>query len=195
MTGAGRRARAGVRRRIDAIGRALEREKPDQNSGVGWRTVAASPVPGSLRPVIAGFLALLLAIVSLVLVIACANVAGVLLARATSRRREIAVRLAMGAGRARLVRQLVTETTMLFALGGAAGLLLARVLTTLLLTLLPSFPVPIGLSLPLDGRVALFAAALSLIAAGLSGLAPALHASKADVVSALKDDRRDRRTG
>jgi predicted permease len=173
---------------IDAIGRALEREYPDQNSGIGWRTVAASPVPGSLRPVIAGFLALLLAIVSLVLVIACANVAGVLLARATSRRREIAVRLAMGAGRARLVRQLVTETTMLFALGGAAGLMLARVLTTLLLTSLPSFAVPVGLSLPLDGRVALFAAALSLIAAGLSGLAPALHASKADVVSALKDE-------
>jgi predicted permease len=189
----GGRLKAGVSRgeaaaEIDAIGRALEREYPDQNSGVGWRTVAASPVPGSLRPVIAGFLALLLAIVSLVLVIACANVAGVLLARATSRRREIAVRLAMGAGRTRLVRQLVTETTMLFALGGAAGLLLARGLTTLLLTSLPSFPVPVGLSLPLDGRVAAFAAVLSLIAAGLSGLAPALHASKADVVSALKDE-------
>ena len=189
----GGRLKTGVSRgesaaEIDAIGRALEREYPDQNSGVGWRTVAASPVPGSLRPVIAGFLALLLAIVSLVLAIACANVAGVLLARATSRRREIAVRLAMGAGRARLVRQLVTETTMLFALGGAAGLLFARGLAALVLASLPAFPVPVGLSLPLDGRVALFTAALSLIAAGLSGLAPALHASKADVVSALKDE-------
>jgi putative ABC transport system permease protein len=173
---------------VDAIAHALEREFPERNGGAGWRTVSASPIPGNLRPVVAGFLALLTAIVSLVLVIACANVAGVLLARATSRRREIAVRLAIGAGRARLVRQLVTETMLLFALGGAAGVLLARALTALLVASLPAFPVPVGLSLPLDGRVAAFAAVLSLIAAALSGLAPALHASKADVMSALKDE-------
>ena len=77
---------------------------------------------------------------------------------------------------------------MLFALGGAGGVLLARWMTTLLVASLPAFPVPVGLSLPLDGRVIAFAAALSLMAATLSGLAPALHASKADVVSALKDE-------
>lgn len=189
----GGRLKSGISRgqsagEVDAIGRALEREYPDRNAGMGWRTVAASPIPGSLRPVIASFLALLLALVSLVLIIACANVAGVLLARATSRRREIAVRLAIGAGRARLVRQLVTETMMLFAIGGTAGVLLARGLTTLLVASLPAFPVPVGLSLPLDGRVIAAAATLSFIAAALSGLAPALHASKADVVSALKDE-------
>ena len=173
---------------MDTIARALEREFPDQNRGAGWRSVPASPIPGSLRPLITGFLALLMAIVSLVLIIACANVAGVLLARATARRREIAVRLAMGAGRARLVRQLVTETMLLFALGGAAGVLLARGLTSLLVASLPAFPVPVGVSLPLDGRVTAFAAVLSLVAAALSGLAPALHASRADVVSALKDE-------
>ena len=188
----GGRLRPGVSRRqsaaeLDVIGRALQREYPDQYSGVSWRTVAASPIPGSLRPLVAAFFGLLTAIVSLVLMIACANVAGMLLARATSRRREIAVRLAMGAGRARLVRQLLTETMMLFALGGAAGVWLARGLTTLLVTSLPAFPVPVGVSLPLDGRVIAFAAMLSWIAAALSGLAPALHASKADVVSALKD--------
>jgi predicted permease len=129
-----------------------------------------------------------MSVVSLVLVIACANVAGVLLARATARRREIAVRLAIGAGRARLIRQLITETTLLFVLGGAAGLLLARGMTSLLISVLPSLPLPVDVSLPLDGRVVLWTTGLSLVAAILSGLAPALQASKADVVSALKDD-------
>ncbi len=172
---------------VDAIGRALEREYPDQNAGKGLRLVPATPIPGNIVPV-AAFLSLLMAIVSLVLVIACANVAGVLLARAAARRREIAVRLAMGAGRGRLVRQLLTETMMLFVLGGSAGLLLARVMTTLLVSLLPTLPLPVDVSLPLDARVVGFTTVLSLLAAMLSGLAPALHASRAEVVSALKDD-------
>ena len=153
-----------------------------------WSVETSSPIPYGMRIVAAGFLALLGAVVSVVLVIACANLAGVLLARATGRRREIAVRTAIGAGRARLVRQMLTETVLLFAIGGAAGLLLARVLTTLLLSLLPAFPVPVHLSVPMDLRVAAFALVLSFVAAVLSGLAPALHASRSDVVSALKDD-------
>ena len=104
------------------------------------------------------------------------------------RRREIAVRTAIGAGRGRVVRQLLTETTLLFALGGLAGLLLARVLTSLLVSLLPAFPVPVNVSVPLDGRVVAFSLVVSFVAALLCGLAPALHASKSDVVSALKDD-------
>jgi predicted permease len=173
---------------MDTLGRALEREHPDENRDVELRLAGASPIPANLRVVIAGFLALLLGLVSLVLVIACANLAGILLARATARRREIAVRLAIGAGRMRLVRQLLTETLLVFVLGGSAGLLLARAMTSLLLLALPAFPVPVAISLPLDGRVIVFATGLSLIAALLSGLAPALHASKADVVSALKDE-------
>jgi predicted permease len=154
----------------------------------GLRLVTASPIPGNLRTILAGFLALLIGLVSIVLIIACANIAGVLLARAAARRREIAVRIAIGAGRSRLIRQLVTETTLLFLLGGAAGVLLARLLTSMVIALLPAFQQPVALSLPLDARVAAFTLVVSLIAAVLSGLAPALHASRTDVLSALNAD-------
>jgi predicted permease len=172
---------------VDAIGRALAVEYPDQNKGLGFRVQRLSPVPGSSAP-IAVFLALLMSIVGLVLVIACANVTGVLLARASARRQEIAVRLAMGAGRSRLVRQLLAETLMLFSMGGLAGLLLARGLTSTIVAALPALPFPVDVSVALDLRAILFTAALVLVAALLSGLAPALQASKAEVVPALKDD-------
>jgi predicted permease len=180
---------------VEALGRALERESPQyrpgpdgtrEATGAGLGVVAASPIPGNLRPIIGGFFALLMGTVSIVLFIACANLAGILLARGTARRAEIAVRLAIGAGRTRLLRQLLIETVLLFTLGGVAGLMLARGMTSVLLLLLPAFPQPVGVSLPLDIRVMSFTAALSLLAAVLSGLVPALQASKADVVSALK---------
>ena len=184
---------------IAAIGAALAREFPVKYDflppGLGpadlsfvWSAEPSSPIPSGLRVIVAGFLTLLMSIVAVVLVIACANLAGVLLARGVVRRREIAVRTAIGAGRGRVVRQLLTETTLLFALGGIAGLLLARVLTSLLVTLLPAFPLPVNVSVPLDGRVVAFSLGISFVAALLCGLVPALHASKPEVVSALKDD-------
>ena len=172
---------------MDLIGRALERDQPEQNRGLGLRLRPLSQVPGEDGPVVA-FLALLMLLVSLVLIVACANVAGVLLARAAARRQEMALRLAIGAGRARLVRQLLTETLVLFGLGGTAGLLLARALTSLVAARLPELPVPVELSLALDTRVVAFTAGLSLLTALLSGLAPALQASKASVVSGLRND-------
>ena len=105
------------------IARTLEQEFPDANRGKGLRVVASSPIPGNGAPV-AAFMAALMGIVTLVLAIACANVAGVLLARATARRRGIAVRLAIGAGRGRLIRQMLVESALLFLAGAGVGLAL-----------------------------------------------------------------------
>ena len=172
---------------LDAIGKGLLQEFPDANKGKNYKALKSAVIPGQIDAV-AGFLGVLLAIVALVLLAACVNLAGMLLARASSRRREIAVRLAIGASRVRLVRQLITETLVLFAAGCGLGLLLTRWLTGLLLAILPTLPVPLGMDFGVDWRVVAFAAVISLAAAVLCGLAPALQASKPDLVPALKVD-------
>src|SRR5262245_47354000 len=172
---------------VDTIGLTLALEYPEQNRDRGLRLQALSPLPGESKAVSA-FLALLIGLVVIVLFIVCANLAGVLLARAVARLREIAVRLAMGAGRRRLVRQLLAETMLLFALGEMVGLLLAPGLNSLLSGLLLALPFPIQAPLALDGRVLILTTGVALFAALLSGLAPALQGSKAEVVSALKDE-------
>ncbi len=172
---------------IDTIGLTLAHEYPEQNRDRGLRLQALSPLPGNSEAV-AAFLAMLIGLVVVVLFIACANLAGVLLSRAAARRREIAVRLALGAGRGRLVRQLLAETMLLFVLGEMVGLLLAPGLNSLLSGLLPALPFPIQTSLALDSRVLILTTGVVLFAALLSGLGPALQGSKAEVVSALKDE-------
>jgi predicted permease len=174
---------------LAAIGKALQQEYPVENKDRGILAESLSPVPGETTP-IAAFLVLLGVIVMLVLTIACANVSGVMLARAAARRREIAVRVAIGAGRGRIVMELLTETILLFAIGATAGLAIARGLTSLIVSQLPSLPFPINVTFALDSRVVLFVVGLSLLAALLSGLAPSRQATKADVLSALKDESR-----
>ena len=134
-----------------------------------------------------GVAALLLGIVGSVLLIACANVAGMLLARATVRRREMAVRVAMGATRSRLIRQLLMETGVLFFTAATLGVILASWLTRLSVTVPLPIALPFALDASVDWRVLSFTLVLALSTAIAFGLAPALETSRVDVHTALKD--------
>jgi predicted permease len=132
------------------------------------------------------FLALMAGMAGVVLLIACANIAGVLIGRAAARRREIAVRLALGAGRGRLIRQLVTESLILALLGGGLGVVLAIWLLGGVNAAVATLPIPMAFDLRLDRWVLAYAVGVSTLAALVFGLAPARRAARQDVVSALK---------
>jgi len=140
-----------------------------------------------ILPVLA-FLALMTVVAGLLLLIGCANISGLLLGRAAARSKEIAVRLAVGAGRARLVRQLLTESLVLALAGGAGGTLLALWLTGGVNSLFSRLPVPIEFDLALDRRVLAYTLGLSTLTALVFGLLPARRAASVDLVSSLKDD-------
>ena len=187
------RLRPGVSRQqaeasMKTLARQLEQEYPEPNKGrtVSLLSLQQSTINPQQRDLFLRAGQLLMTVVGLVLLISCANVANLLLARATSRRREIALRLSLGAGRWRLVRQLLTESMLLSLLGGVAGLVLAFWLRDVLWSFRPPFFPQDGLDFRLDMRVLLFTAGLSLLTGVLFGLAPALEASRLDLVTAIK---------
>jgi putative ABC transport system permease protein len=153
--------------------------------------VAVHPLVDKALVPVAG---MLMAVVGMVLLIACTNLASFLLARGADRKKEVALRLALGARRGRLVRQLLTETMLLALTGGAVGVGLAYWTVRLLTRFQPPLPVPITLDLSLDSTVFLFALAISLGAGVLFGLLPALQSTKPDVAPTLKEEG-DRRGG
>src|SRR5215216_3086488 len=147
-------------------------------------------LPPDTYSAVYGIAALLFVVVNLVLLIACMNLASILLARAVTRRKEIGVRLALGASRFRVIRQLLTESVLLSLIAGAAGILLAVWLLNLLTAFMPPLPegVRLALDLHLDWRVVVYTIGFATLTGILFGLAPALHSSRADVSTVLKDD-------
>lgn len=129
----------------------------------------------------------LMGMVGLVLLVACANLASLLVARAEARQREIAIRLALGAGRRRLVRQLLTESLLLAVAGGAAGIAVASWTLNTIVSSIPDSIGVLGIHAQIDQRVLIFATLLSIVTGIIFGLAPSLRASRADVQSTLKD--------
>lgn len=177
---------------LDAITQQLEQDNGEkQSERKGQRVFLVDggkllPLRKEDRPFFTSFLLLM---AGLVVLIACANVANMMLARATERRREIAVRLSLGASRARLVRQLVTENMIIACVAGVLGLLASAWLMHLLSQLRLPLPIPVTYDLTPDARVLFFSMALTLVTGFFFGLTPALHATGPHIAEALKDGR------
>ena len=175
---------------LRAVSQRLEREFPQSNDKRRMHLLPSTEV--SLHPavdkVLAPVAALLLAVVGGVLLIACANLASFLLARAADRRREITVRLALGAARWRVARLVLTESALLAVGGGLAGVGLAYLLVRALLSYQPPLPVPLDLAINVDARVLAFTALISILAGLAFGFVPALQSSKQKLAATLRDE-------
>jgi len=177
---------ARARAEMDGLAGQLAEQYPDSNHGVGVAVNSLLDVTvRDVRPA----LVLLLAAVALVLLIACANVANLILARASTRRKEMALRAALGAGRAQLARQLLCESLAISFAGGVLGLLLASWGVSAVLAVSPD-TIPRAANIAVDLQVLGFTLAISILTGVLFGLAPALHSTRADLVDSLSDSDR-----
>ena len=178
-----RQAQAGM----NVVAGRLAQSYPESNRNFQIALYTAGNGRPAFRSTLKPVTRILLGVVGLVLLITCANVANLLLARAARRRKEVAIRLTLGATRTRLIRQLLTESILLAVAGGLAGLILNFWLVNLLTALKPAVPLPVNVEFHTDWRVLTFTLLLSVLAGITFGLVPALQASKHDLVPALKD--------
>ena len=184
---------AAAEARLAAVARRLHAAHPEQWTDVTGAARVVTVLPErdarifpSIQGPVRGFLGVLMGVAALVLLVCCANLANLLLARGTSRRREMAVRLALGGLRARLVRQQLVEGSVLALIGGALGVGLAAWSTALLGRLQPPIPVPVALDLGVDARVLLFSLVATMAVTLVSGLVPALRATRTEAGSGLR---------
>ena len=172
---------------LNLLAQQLAKEYPDTNEGQSIKVVPPGFILPDIRGAVVSFTWVLMAAVALVLVVTCTNLAGLMLARATDRRREIAIRLAMGANRMRLIRQLLTESVLLSVVGGVAGVVLAFWIVDVLLAFKPPIDFPLAMDIDIDWRVLLFSLCVSLLAGAIFGLAPALQATRPGLSQALRE--------
>ncbi|HVG29687.1 MAG TPA: ABC transporter permease [Pyrinomonadaceae bacterium] len=173
---------------LAALTNQLAREHPQENEGRGVRLLPPGLFIPEIRDSVITFSAVLMGVVGLVLLLACVNLANLLLARATERRKEMAIRLALGASRPRIVRQLLTESIVLSLAGGAFGLLIATWVNALVSAIKLPTDIALVFDLRIDWRVLAFTLGVSLATGVVFSLLPALRSSNPDVVPALKDD-------
>jgi predicted permease len=181
-----------ARAQLTGIAADLARTYPDDNENQSVAVLPLSVVPGDVRGATSGYLGVLFGLVGVILLIACTNVGGMLLARSVGRAREVAIRLALGSDRGRIVRMLVTEAVLLGGLGAAAGVAGAVGLIRLVRSAVPVLPIPVIADVRLDWRVIGFSLVLALLTGVLFGLIPALEAARTDLVGAMKVDASSR---
>jgi predicted permease len=184
-----------AREEVQSMAALLARRYPETNEKIGATLHTEEESHNNARFLLAGPLRILLAMCGVVLLIACANVANLLLARATARQRELSLRLALGANRSRLTRQLLTEALVLAGTGAVAGVALAYWARRSLLLLIPATEYPIGITVPLNASILAFTVLICVVAALASGLIPSLHAVRSDLVDALKEGGRSGTSG
>src|SRR5215831_5437044 len=177
-------------RELEAIAKQIEADHPELTKGHGVDLFSYSGMPPEARKGVAVFMALLMSFSLLILLVACGNLAGVIMARGVHRQRELAVRVALGAARSTIVRQLVTETVVLFLAGCVLAIGIATLATRAMVAFKPPIEVPIEFDIRVDGRVIAFALVVALVVGVLFALLPALRSTRQGVMSMLKSEGR-----